>query len=91
MDRESTIQVFPDVENPERRIPTFRDHVPPVSVVIDGSDLFGKSPIAISKSMKLLPYQTSNAEPRWVLVLPSCAYGLNLAQLFPDPMINGIS
>jgi hypothetical protein len=49
-------------ENPECRIPTFRDLLPPAPIVIDGSNDFGKSPITISISMKLSPPQTPNTE-----------------------------
>jgi hypothetical protein len=51
MDRESMMQVFVDVENPERRTPTSRDLAPRVSVAIDDSDQIGESLLAISMSM----------------------------------------
>jgi hypothetical protein len=49
----------PETPNAE---PRYQDLMPRVPPMIDGSRQFGKSPVAISKSMRLLPYQSPNAE-----------------------------
>jgi hypothetical protein len=57
------------IRKPRMPNPDFPGSRATCPLVINGSDYIGKSLIAISTSMKLLPPQTRYAESRWPLVL----------------------
>jgi hypothetical protein len=48
--------------NTKPRTPILRDLTPRVPILIDGSDRFGESRLAISRGVELSPYQSPNAE-----------------------------
>ena len=63
--RKSRFLVHKVTDLAQPRIPTPQDPLPRVPPMIDGSRQFGKSPVAISKSMRPLPPETSNAKLRY--------------------------
>ena len=54
------------------RIPTPQDPLPRVSSLIDGSDQFGKSPLAIPRGAELSPHQILNAETPTLRITDTC-------------------